>query len=95
MNIDTISICLTAVATCVIAIYSLLSFKLSQELKRANEIKTAGDQEFREQVRDLYQAIVIATLISGPSGYELDGNRVLGKFSSLYNGKTEIFKKKP
>jgi len=87
----TFSVGLSAIATCVIAIYSACSFNLSKELKKANEMKTACDQEFRQQASDLYQAIVISTLLSGPSssGRFVDVKDV---FKAQYRGKTPIFK---
>lgn len=91
VGIEIISMGLTAVATCVIAFYSWRSFKLSEEIKRSNELKTTSDQEFRQQVSDLYQAIVISTLISGPSSYGAFGP-AKDVFKSQYRGKTPIFK---
>jgi hypothetical protein len=45
--------------------------------------------EYKEQISDLYQAIVIATLLSGPTstgGIE----KATQEFKSLYKGKTRI-----
>jgi hypothetical protein len=93
MDITKIALIAYTIITAMIAWYTKKNYDLAREIKSMNETLQKRDEEFREQVSDLYKAIVIATLISGPSGYELDGNRVLGKFRQLYNGKTEIFAK--
>ena len=89
----TVSAFISAVATVFIALYVRRSHQLAQEIKRSNEQKTGRDEEFRQQVSHLYQAIVIATLLSGPSGR---GQYIEAKklFESQYNGETPIFKPK-
>jgi hypothetical protein len=86
-----ISTAVSALATCVIAVYSCFSWKLTVEMKRANDLKDKADQEFKEQVSDLYRAIVVATILSGPSSYgSLD--QATSAFNAQYAGKTKIFK---
>jgi hypothetical protein len=98
MIVMVIASAISAIATIVIAIYagkshelSVKSYQLAQEIKVANELKTKGDQEFREQVSDLYQAIVISTLLSGPGTYSIMDS-LIDAFKSKYKGKTPIFK---
>lgn len=65
-----------ATATVVIAIQSVMVFVTAR--KGATE------------TRDLYEAIVIATLISGPSGVgALD--QAIEAFKRYFNGKTKLF----
>lgn len=86
-----ISAVITAISTFVIAIYSWKSYKLSVELKRSNDNAQTRDQEYRQQTSDLFQAMTIAMLISGPTstgGF----SSARDMFNSLYKGKTQIFK---
>ena len=61
----------SAAATVAIAIYAIKSHKLAnknyqlaQEIKKANELKTQSDDEYRQQVSDLYKAIVISNIVA-------------------------------
>ena len=56
------------------------------ETNRSNDLRETKDKEFRQQLSDLYQAIIIATAIGGPH----DTSKVLKKFRELYKGKTPI-----
>ena len=56
---ETYAICVSAIATGVIAIYSVINYKLSSTIK-------SKDEEFRQQVSDLYKAIVISNIVGGP-----------------------------
>lgn len=88
---------ITAIATGVIAIYAIKShsladknYQLGQEIKKANELKTKSDDEFRQQVSDLYKAIVVSNLLSPTS----DILRAIKKFNQAYKlagGKLQIF----
>jgi hypothetical protein len=78
-------------ATVALATFAWQSNKLSKEIKRANDLKEAEDKGFKQQVSDLYQAIVISTLISGPSSYGAFGS-AKDLFKSQYGGKTPVFK---
>jgi hypothetical protein len=66
----------SAIATAVIAFY-------------AYQTKVSQDQ-FQEQLGDLYRGIIISTLLSSNS----DSNQLqsfIGKFNQYYDGKTRIF----
>jgi len=71
-----IATAVSAIAACVIVFYAWQNYKTNYE--------------FRRQVGDLYQAIVISTLISGPTATgSLDS--AIESFKSKYKGKTRIF----
>lgn len=73
----------SALATVVIAIYAHKSHRLCQQLK-------SGEDKFRQQTSDLYQAIVISNLLSGPSSTgAFEGAKNV--FNSAYKGTTPIF----
>ncbi len=79
-----ISSLISAIATCIIAYFTWQNYKMYQILK-------GKDEEYKNQTSDLYQEIVIATLLSGPTSYG-DYPRCKDKFKGEYAGKTEIFK---
>ncbi len=89
--ITTVSTIVMAIATACLALFAYQSNRLAKEIKRTNDLRVAEDKEFRQQVSDLYQAIVISTLISGPSSYGAFG-QAKDVFKSQYRGKTPIFK---
>ena len=71
---------ITTLATAVIAYHAVASHVLSQKI-------SARDEEFRQQVTDLYQAIVIITaVVSGPSSE----SHAIKRFKELYKGRTPI-----
>ena len=72
-----------AVASATIAWCTYLNYKLYQVIQKK-------DKEYKEQISDLYQGIIIATLISGPSSY---GQilQAIEEFKKHYKGKTKIF----
>ena len=72
-----------AVGTAVIALYTICNYKLYKAIQKKNE-------ESRIQTSDLYQAIVIATLLSGPSSYG-QMPAAIEEFKKHYKGKTKIF----
>ena len=81
-----IATCITATATAVIAWYAIANHKLTSKLQ-------SRDEEFRQQVRDLYQAIVISTFII-PEAKTMVGSTLQGRisiFREYYKGKTHIF----
>jgi single-stranded DNA-specific DHH superfamily exonuclease len=93
-----ISTCISAIATAAIALYAIKSHKLAdrnyqlaQEIKKANELRTKSEDEFRQQVSDLYKAIVVSTIIGSRAGLP----RVISIFKEYYHkqagGKTKIF----
>ncbi len=92
MDWQAISSGVTALATGVIAYYSYVSNKLSNAIRaqEANysEALEAMNKQHHKDLSDLYQAIVIATLIGGHSTAE----DTIKKFKNLYKGEFEIFK---
>jgi len=95
--ISIIAICISAIATTAISIYAGKShtladknYQLAQEIKKANELRVKVDDEFRQQVSDLYTAMVISNIYSSDSG--LDDR--IHKFEEAYKGKVPIPLKK-
>jgi len=74
-----------AIATVVIAVYAIMSYKLASKIQ-------SRDDEFRQEARDLYQAIAISNLID-PAIDEGSGQweRAKKLFNKYYTGKTPIF----
>ena len=81
---------ISMIATVVIAAYAWRSYELSRQIKIANELKTQTDQEFRQQVNDLYRAIVISNILSGQATH-MDFESLIRDFKSKYKAKTPIF----
>ena len=82
MIIITIFSVISAIATCIIA-YS--SHRLAKNIN-----KSTG--QHRQELYDLYQAMVVATFISGPAGSNLNAQKDnIKTFKKLYNDKTKIF----
>ncbi len=90
--VTVVSTAMTALATVMIWVYARKSHQLAQALKQTEEARARRDDEFREQLSDLYQAIVIATVLSGPSSFGQFHNSV-EVFNQQYTGKTPIFRK--
>ena len=96
-----IATCISAFAATAIAIYAGKShtlanknYQLAQEIKKANELRTESDMEFRQQLSDLYKAIVISNLmIDRIKDTYVDAN--ITNFTNIYQkrakGKTTIF----
>ncbi len=78
-----LSILVTAVATGVIALFSYRTYQVYGSMK---EIMSRNQSE----TKDLYEAIVVATLISGPSGSGKT-NVAIEVFKHYYKGKTKLF----
>ena len=79
-----------AIATVCLAIFACQSNKLAMELKRTNDLKEIEDKEFKQQISDLYQAMVVAMIVDTAQG----ANRtqaVINCFKQYYKGKTIIF----
>ena len=66
-----------AAATIVIAISAYMSYR--------------RDKKFQQQLSDLYQGIVVATVLSGPTNTLQTVNARIAEFKNNYKGKTEIF----
>ena len=85
---------ISALATVVIAIVTWQNYRLIKIInKKEEEYKLAlreKDEEYRSHIKDLYQAIVISNLLSGPSSYGSLG-QAIDAFKSQYKGKVKIF----
>lgn len=74
---------ITSIATVIIAWYAYCNYRLYKVIQEK-------DAEYKEQISDLYQAIVIATLLSGPSSYG-GIEEAIKEFNRHYKGKTKVF----
>lgn len=87
----TIASLITAIASVVIAFYAWKNHELAKSFEGLDKLREKRDQEYRCQVSDLYQGIIIATLMGGqPSSGVLKES--IATFKERYNGKTPIFK---
>ena len=78
-----LSAIVSAIATSVIAVYAYKSHAM------ATAIKKSADKH-QDEVEDLYQAIVISTLLTGPgSTGRMDD--AIQAFKKHYKGETKIF----
>jgi hypothetical protein len=69
-----------AIATVVIAIFAIMSYRLGSKIQ-------SRDEGFRQQISDLYQAVVISSVITGP---QPELTRAIRRFKVLYKGTTPI-----
>lgn len=91
--IMTISTVVMAMATVCLAFLAYESNRLAKEIKRTNDLREAEDKEFRRQVSDLYQAIVVATIINGAKfGDQVPA--IIDVFKRYYKGKPPYFNNK-
>ena len=81
-----ISTTVAAVATAVIAWYTIVSYKLSRNIVLKDVEYQEQIDEYRQQVSDLFQAIAISNLIDDLHTRE---NKRL--FKENYTGETKIF----
>ncbi|MEJ2104764.1 MAG: hypothetical protein P8X47_09335 [Ignavibacteriaceae bacterium] len=86
MNTIVWSTLITALATVAIAIFTYVNYQLASKIQKQ-------DKEYRQQISDLYQAIVISNILSDPEArlgnIKLDNN--IEAFKKLYKGDTPIF----
>ncbi len=75
----------TAIATAVIAIYAWQTHKLTKEMQKR-------DEEHKQKTQDLYQAIVVATILSVDRA-EGSTEKIINKFNEFYSGEAQIFRK--
>ena len=84
-------IVITTLATLGMFIVSYFNFRLLQKIKKESKDREQEqdrkEQEFREQLSNLYRAIVISNLLSGNSDLDMTSK----KFKEQYKGKTKIF----
>ncbi len=78
-----ISTLITALATIGICIFTWLNYCLYKEIKKNSE-------EQQQRFNDLFEGIIIATLLSGPSSYGAF-NDCKKQFLNQYKGKSKIF----
>ena len=68
-----------------VAAFTFVNFLMYKEMQRK-------DEEFRQKAGDLFQAISIATMLSGPSGTSTSTiDELIKIFKTKYTGKTRIF----
>jgi len=71
------------ISTIFIARATWLNYRIYETLQKK-------DEDYKKQTSDLYQAIVISTLLSGPSSYGQYG-QTKDVFKKEYRGETKIF----
>lgn len=70
-------------ATVAISIFTLLNYLMYRKIQQR-------DEEYKGQTRDLFQGIIVATLISAPTA--TGGlNEAIKAFKQYYKGETKIF----
>ena len=75
-----VSIVVSAIATLIIVIFTGLNYQIYKKLQEK-------DEEYKNQISDLYKAIVVSNLLSGNSDLDM----TYKKFNREYTGKTKIF----
>ena len=75
-----VSIVVSTIATLIIAIFTGLNYQIYKKLQEK-------DEEYKNQISDLYKAIVVSNLLSGNSDLDM----TYKKFNREYTGKTKIF----
>jgi len=79
-----VSTSFSALATIGIFIFTLINYRMYQKIKKENK-------EQQQRFNDLFEGIIIATLLSGPSSYGAY-RECKNRFFKEYKGKTKIFK---
>lgn len=75
---------ITAIATLAIAWFTWLNYKMYRAIQKK-------DEEYKRKTRDLYEAIVVATLVaSGRAAFDFGG--IKNTFNAHYKGETPIFR---
>ena len=89
MNTIIVATWVSAVSASFIAIFGGISLWLAFTIR-------AGDKRFRQQVSDLYQAIVISNILSDPEAQYTSSHLAhkISAFKEFYKGKTTIFQLK-
>ncbi|MBU1862366.1 MAG: hypothetical protein KKH94_01725 [Candidatus Omnitrophica bacterium] len=86
-NIQTIFIVISALATVVIAIYTVVAHNLSKEIVKLTEKNDERDIQFKSQLKELYKAIVISNFpCAGASSQEK-----LRDFEALFRERNKYF----
>ena len=72
-------------ATTVIAVFTWLNFLMYKDIQKR-------DEEYKAKTCDLFQAITLATLLSGSSGTSTAiVDEMIKIFNDKYSGKTKVF----
>lgn len=87
MDIQITSICVTAFATCVIALYAAKAHNLSCQIKKLNEKSDLREQEFKKQLKELYKAIVISNLPCAGANTDIK----LNEFKKYFKDRNNYF----
>jgi len=95
-NIIIVATLINALAVIVIAWYASTNYKLANKVHNLEKEMQKQNKEAREKQRqelgDLYQAITIATLLSGSSGTNVGlQEKAIELFNKHYTGDTRIF----
>lgn len=91
MDIQTLSILVTALATFVIALYAVKAHSLSCQIKKLNEKNDLREQEFKKQLKELYKAIVISNIPCAGASTEDKLNQFVKYFKERDNYFDKIF----
>lgn len=83
-SLITFAMMVTALATILIAIFAGVSHRLASKIQ-------SRDEEFRQQVSDLYQAIALSNLMIGKKAFDTITEENIETFKKFYTGKTIIF----
>ena len=86
-----VSAVVSALATVGIFLFTRLNFMIYKELQKKQGEQQQKFEEQQQRFNDLFEGIVIATLLSGPSSTG-DYKGCKEKFLQEYKGKTQIFK---
>lgn len=79
----------TALATGVIAYYAWRSHQISEAIMKLTQRQDDEEKEFKQQIKDLYQAIVVSNIVGTPHG--ANSREPIKAFNTLYKGNTKIF----
>jgi hypothetical protein len=79
----------TAIATGVIAYYAWRSHEISEAIIKFTKRRDEEEKEFKQQIKDLYQGIIISNVIGTPHG--ANSREPIEAFKKLYTGNTKIF----
>jgi len=93
-NMDIVLAVLTTIATVTIAFLAYANYRLSKALKESEEkfkeSMLQRDEQFRDELKSLYQAMVIATMV-GTSDPARSLSQKLKTFKEFYKGNINIF----
>ena len=75
---------ISSLATVAIAVLAFCNYHLASKIQKT-------EKDFRQQTSDLYQAIVISNMLSGPVlAHSEEMNSKIRRFKEIYKGKTPI-----